>query len=36
MKASGTYDIFNSDEEYVYGDEEGDMISGYVGLGWVF
>jgi len=36
MKASATYDIFNADEEFVYGDEEGDMISGYVGLGWVF
>ena len=36
MKASGTYDIFDAKEEYVYGDEDGDMISGYVGLGWVF
>lgn len=36
MKASATYDIFNAEEEYVYGDEDGKMISGYAGLGWVF
>ncbi|MBN1957182.1 MAG: hypothetical protein JXQ81_13560 [Desulfuromonadales bacterium] len=35
-KASGTYDIFNSDEEYVYGDEDGDAYYGYVGFGWTF
>jgi hypothetical protein len=31
-----TYDDFNSDEEYVYGDEDGNIISGYLGFGWIF
>ncbi len=33
---SCTYDVFNSDEDYVYGDEDGDMFSGYVALGIKF
>ena len=33
---SGTYDIFESDEEYVYGDEDGKAISGYVAIGYKF
>ncbi|MCA1796999.1 MAG: hypothetical protein LC645_05575 [Geobacteraceae bacterium] len=31
-----TYDIFESDEEYVYGDEDGDMLRGYVAIGYKF
>ena len=31
-----TYDVFDSDEEYVYGDESGEVLTGYVGLGWTF
>ena len=34
--ASFTYDIFNMDEEYVYGDEDGTAYYGYVGFGWNF
>lgn len=34
--ASFTYDIFDAQEEYVYGDEDGDAYYGYVGLGWTF
>ena len=34
--ASFTYDIFDSDEEYVYGDEDGEAYYGYAGLGWRF
>jgi len=33
---SGTYDKFNSKEEYVYGDEDGDAYYGYAGIGWNF
>lgn len=32
----GTYDTFTSDEEYVYGDEDGNILSAYVGFGWIF
>lgn len=32
----GTYDIFESDEEYVYGDEDGKAFSGYVAVGYKF
>ena len=32
----GTYDVFESDEEYVYGDEDGKAISGYVAIGYKF
>ena len=35
-RASFTYDIFDAQEEYVYGDEDGDAYYGYVGLGWTF
>lgn len=34
--ASFTYDIFEADEEYVYGDEDGDALSGYVAIGYKF
>jgi len=34
--ASATYDMFNMDEEYVYGDEDGKSYYGYVGVGWSF
>ena len=34
--ASFTYDVFNSHEEYVYGDEDGEAFSGYVGVGYRF
>ena len=33
---SGTYDIFDMGEEYVYGDEDGTAYYGYVGFGWNF
>jgi len=33
---TGTYDKFNSKEEYVYGDEDGEAYQGYVGVGWNF
>ena len=32
----GTYDVFESDEEYVYGDEDGEIMTGYIGFGWIF
>ncbi len=35
-KISGTYDIFESDEMYVYGDEDGDSYAGYVAVGYSF
>jgi hypothetical protein len=35
-KATVTYDVFNSDEEYVYGDEDGDAVYGYLGFGYRF
>jgi predicted porin len=31
-----TYDMFESDEEYVYGDEDGDMFTGYIAIGCKF
>ncbi len=34
--ASFTYDVFNSDEEYVYGDEDGKAFYGYTGIGYRF
>jgi len=34
--ASVTYDVFNSDEAYVYGDEDGDALYGYLGFGYRF
>ncbi|MEA3543613.1 MAG: GSU2204 family outer membrane beta-barrel protein, partial [Thermodesulfobacteriota bacterium] len=34
--ASFTYDIFDMQEEYVYGDEDGTAYYGYVGFGWNF
>ena len=34
--ASFTYDVFNSDEEYVYGDEDGKAYYSYVGVGYRF
>ena len=33
---SGTYDIFESDEEFVYGDEDGKSYSGYLAFGYNF
>lgn len=35
-KVQGTYDIFESDEEFVYGDEDGKAFSGYVAIGYKF
>ena len=35
-KVSGTYDIFESDEEYVYDDEDGKSYSGYLAIGYKF
>ncbi len=35
-KASFTYDIFDAQEEFVYGDEDGTAYRGYVGFGWIF
>lgn len=32
----GTYDIFESEEEYVYGDEDGKAYSGYLAFGYNF
>jgi long-subunit fatty acid transport protein len=34
--ASVTYDVFNSEEDYVYGDEDGDALYGYLGFGYRF
>lgn len=31
-----TYSDFNSDEAYVYGDEDGSMYYGYLGVGYRF
>ena len=36
LTASMTYDVFKSDEEYVYGDEDGDALYGYIGFGHRF
>lgn len=36
MTASVSYDIFNAQEDYVYGDEDGKAVSGYVGVGYRF
>ena len=36
LTASLTYDVFKSDEEYVYGDEDGDAYYGYIGFGHRF
>jgi len=36
MTASLTYDKFESDEMYVYGDEDGDAYYGYIGFGHRF
>ena len=35
-KVSGTYDTFESDEAGVYGDEEGESLSGYLAIGYKF
>lgn len=34
--AQVAYDVFDSDEEYVYGDEDGEVVTGMVSLGWIF
>jgi len=34
--ASVTYDVFDSSEDYVYGDEDGDAVYGYLGFGYRF
>ena len=34
--ASATYDVFKSDEEYVYGDEDGTAYYGHLGFGYRF
>ncbi len=34
--ASVTYDIFDSNEKYVYGDEDGDAYYAYLGFGYRF
>ena len=34
--ASVTYDVFDSDEEFVYGDEDGQAYYGYLGFGYRF
>ncbi|RMF47276.1 MAG: hypothetical protein D6751_03155 [Deltaproteobacteria bacterium] len=36
LTASAEYAVFVDDEPYVYGDQDGDMIGGYVGLGYRF
>jgi len=28
--------VFESDEQYVYGDEDGDAVYGYLGFGYRF
>lgn len=33
---SCSYDIFESDEDYVYGDEDGKAYSGYLAFGYNF
>lgn len=35
-KLQGSYAIFESDEEFVYGDEDGKAFSGYVSVGYKF
>jgi len=35
-KVQGTYSVFNSDEETVYGDEDGKSYSGYLAVGYKF
>jgi hypothetical protein len=35
-KTSFTYDIFDMQEEFVYGDEDGTAYYGYVGIGYNF
>lgn len=34
--ASITYDVFESDQEYVYGDEDGNAYYSYLGFGYRF
>ena len=34
--ATFTCDVYNSDEEYVYGDEDGKAYYSYVGVGYRF
>ncbi|BCA78416.1 hypothetical protein AOP6_0203 [Desulfuromonas sp. AOP6] len=34
--ASVTYEIFESDQMYVYGNEDGDVFRGYLALGYKF
>ena len=36
LKCSGAYEVLDADEEYVNGLEDGDQLSGYVGLGVTF
>ncbi len=36
LTASFTYDVFKSDEEDVYGDEDGESLYGYIGFGHRF
>lgn len=31
-----TYNVFESDEQYVYGDEDGEAYYGYLGFGYRF
>lgn len=31
-----SYEIFEAEEEYVYGDEDGDAYSGYLAIGYKF
>lgn len=33
---SGAYNVFESEEEYVYGDEDGKSYSGYLAFGYKF
>ena len=33
---TGTYDIFDMGEEYIYGDEDGTAYYGYAGVGFTF
>ena len=34
--ASATYEFFNADDDYVYGEEDGQNVYGYFGVGWKF
>jgi hypothetical protein len=36
MAVRASTHVFNSEEEYVYGDEDGEAFSGYVGVGYRF